>query len=216
MAFIENYIDPTRIKQYFEQSSLTIPLEREHSEYHEMLTKHKVRSDYIYDGPVPCDSDLKTLSLRQALDYTRRLITKLCFRAEDGGFGAPNNLLSESLSPCAKYEFGRDFERLPNTQYSWFFDHCQFTKLPAQLVFLSIQSDKVCISREVGENEIIEKTHCYQRFESQNSVKTRNHAEKSNQPVLILIVYFFLLRTVIDSSYINFALLPWKLQIWES
>ena len=53
-----------------------------------------VTSSFIYDGLALCGSELATISPKQTLDYVRRLIAKLCFRAEEGGFGAPNNLLS--------------------------------------------------------------------------------------------------------------------------
>ena len=92
--FIDNYIDPNRIKQYFEQAPLKKTLNRDSSDYHQMLIKHNIKNSFIYDGQAPCGSELATLSLKQTLDYARRLITKLCFRAEEGGFGAPNNLLS--------------------------------------------------------------------------------------------------------------------------
>ena len=37
-----------------------------------------------------------------------------------------------------------------------YFDYSPYTKLPPLLVFLTVQSNKVAVSREVGENELIE------------------------------------------------------------
>jgi len=159
LAFIDNFIDPNRIKQYFEQAALVAPVDDGASEYHRMLSKFNVQHTYIYDGQAPCGTDLKSLSLKQTLDYARRLITKLCFRAENGGFGAPNNHLTSSLRVSHRFTFGGD--KVPGTQYACYFDHSPFTpKLPPLFVFLTIQRNgAVFISREVGENELIEKVH---------------------------------------------------------
>lgn len=73
-----NIILLERISQYFEQKPLEFPFHDADSEinFQNILRKHQVQSDFIYDNSWIDDStSIAKLSLKTTLDYTRRLIT---------------------------------------------------------------------------------------------------------------------------------------------
>ena len=73
-----NIIILERISQYFEQKPLEFPFHDADSEinFQNILRKHQVQSDFIYDNSWIDDStSIAKLSLKTTLDYTRRLIT---------------------------------------------------------------------------------------------------------------------------------------------
>ena len=66
---------------------------------------------------------------------TRRLIIKLCFRAEEGDFGAPRNQLSAALEIKHTFNFAQNVDKLPGQLFDWFIDYTPGTGLTPQVKY---------------------------------------------------------------------------------
>lgn len=210
LKFIQAYINPKRISQYFEQKPLEFPFHDADSEinFQNILRKHQVQSDFIYDNSWIDDAtSIAKLSLKTTLDYTRRLITKLCFRDETGNFGIPMNKLSMSLQIQQTISLANDFDNLgPNTKYAYYIDYINNKTSTPALTFATVNDGKVILSTE-SDSKLVEREY----GSSQTKVLEIHHFEdnrffvlmEKNEKQIIGVVQFNKEMEIIDKHHLE-------------